>query len=88
MSDPVLQATKTLPAPDSGRIRARFAALRQAGRGGLVTFLNDASANAYEKMVERYLASPRFGERWGKHWLWRNVWRKAVLRWLFSTRAQ
>ena len=32
-------------------------------------FLNDASANAYEKMVDRYLASPRFGERWGKHWL-------------------
>src|SRR5205823_9747166 len=23
----------------------------------------------YEKLVERYLASPRYGERWGKHWL-------------------
>ena len=32
-------------------------------------FLSDTSASAYEKMVERYLASPRFGERWGKHWL-------------------
>lgn len=32
-------------------------------------FLADKSADAYEKMVERYLASPRYGERWGKHWL-------------------
>ncbi len=38
MSDPALQATASGPAPDSGRIRARFAALKQAGRGGLVTF--------------------------------------------------
>ena len=39
MSDPAPQATTTRPAPDSGRIRARFAALKRAGRGGLVTFL-------------------------------------------------
>ncbi|MFO0871104.1 MAG: PSD1 and planctomycete cytochrome C domain-containing protein [Pirellulales bacterium] len=32
-------------------------------------FVSDASPAAYEQMVERYLASPRFGERWGKHWL-------------------
>ncbi|MCX7401241.1 MAG: PSD1 and planctomycete cytochrome C domain-containing protein [Planctomycetales bacterium] len=32
-------------------------------------FINDASPSAYEQMVERYLASPGFGERWGKHWL-------------------
>lgn len=32
-------------------------------------FLSDPSPQAYERMVERYLASPRFGERWGKHWL-------------------
>ena len=32
-------------------------------------FVNDASSDAYELMVERYLVSPRFGERWGKHWL-------------------
>lgn len=32
-------------------------------------FLSDRSSNAYERMVERYLASPRYGERWGKFWL-------------------
>lgn len=32
-------------------------------------FVNDASPQAYERMVERYLNSFRFGERWGKHWL-------------------
>ncbi len=32
-------------------------------------FLDDANPEAYETMIERYLASPRFGERWGKHWL-------------------
>ena len=32
-------------------------------------FLADASADAYEKVVDRLLASPRYGERWGRHWL-------------------
>lgn len=32
-------------------------------------FAADRSPTAYERMVERYLASPRYGERWGKHWL-------------------
>ena len=32
-------------------------------------FLNDQSTDAYEKLVDRLLASPRFGERWGRHWL-------------------
>src|SRR5262249_18369316 len=32
-------------------------------------FLKDASPNAYEKLVDRLLASPHFGERWGRHWL-------------------
>jgi hypothetical protein len=32
-------------------------------------FLADRSPDAYERMVERYLASPRYGERWGKFWL-------------------
>src|SRR5207247_2640410 len=32
-------------------------------------FLADKSPEAYEKIVDRYLASPHYGERWGKHWL-------------------
>jgi mono/diheme cytochrome c family protein len=32
-------------------------------------FLNDRSPNAYEKVVDRLLASPHHGERWGRHWL-------------------
>jgi hypothetical protein len=32
-------------------------------------FAGDASEQAYEKLVERLLASPRFGERWARHWL-------------------
>lgn len=32
-------------------------------------FLNDDSPDAYEKLVDRMLASPHFGERWGRHWL-------------------
>ena len=32
-------------------------------------FLSDTSSNAYEKLVDKLLASPHFGERWGRHWL-------------------
>ncbi len=32
-------------------------------------FLKDRSPNAYETVVDRLLASPRFGERWARHWL-------------------
>jgi len=32
-------------------------------------FVRDSSANAFEKAVDRLLASPHFGERWGRHWL-------------------
>ena len=32
-------------------------------------FLKDASPRAYEKQVDRLLASPHYGERWGRHWL-------------------
>jgi hypothetical protein len=33
------------------------------------TFVNDSAADAYEKVVDRLLASPRFGERWATYWL-------------------
>jgi Protein of unknown function (DUF1549)/Protein of unknown function (DUF1553) len=32
-------------------------------------FLEDESPQAYERVVDRLLASPQFGERWGRHWL-------------------
>lgn len=32
-------------------------------------FVNDPSPNAWEKVVDRLLASPRYGERWARHWL-------------------
>ena len=32
-------------------------------------FLKDPSPRAYEKQVDRLLASPHYGERWGRHWL-------------------
>ena len=32
-------------------------------------FLADTRSDAYERVVDRLLASPRYGERWGRHWL-------------------
>ncbi|MEC9092068.1 MAG: DUF1549 domain-containing protein, partial [Planctomycetota bacterium] len=32
-------------------------------------FVVDPSAHAFEKVVDRLLASPRYGEKWGRHWL-------------------
>lgn len=32
-------------------------------------YLKDTAEGAYERMVDRYLASTYYGERWGKHWL-------------------
>jgi hypothetical protein len=35
----------------------------------LAAFLADDSPQAFEKVVDRLLDSPRYGERWGRHWL-------------------
>ena len=32
-------------------------------------FLEDESPDAFARVVDRLLASPRYGERWGRHWL-------------------
>ena len=32
-------------------------------------FVNDESPDAYEKLIDRLLASPAYGERWARHWL-------------------
>ncbi|WP_435017214.1 PSD1 and planctomycete cytochrome C domain-containing protein [Tundrisphaera sp. TA3] len=36
-------------------------------------FLADPAPDAYEKAVDRLLASPHYGERWGRHWM--DIWR-------------
>jgi hypothetical protein len=42
-------------------------------RGQLNAFLADQSPQAYESLVDRLLNSPRYGERWGRHWM--DIWR-------------
>jgi hypothetical protein len=32
-------------------------------------FLKDDSSNAFEKIIDRLLSSPHYGEKWGRHWL-------------------
>jgi hypothetical protein len=39
----------------------------------LKAFLSDDARGAYERLVERLLASPQYGERWGRHWM--DIWR-------------
>ena len=62
------------PSPDA----ARATLIRRAtlDTWGLVptpdevkAFVGDRSPKAYEKLVDRLLASPRYGERWGRRWL-------------------
>ena len=36
-------------------------------------FLADERADAYERLVDRLLEDPRYGERWGRHWM--DIWR-------------
>ena len=42
-------------------------------REELRAFLADTAPDAYERVVDRLLASQRYGERWGRHWM--DVWR-------------
>ncbi len=35
----------------------------------VTAFAGDRSPDAYERVVDRLLASPQYGERWGRHWL-------------------
>ena len=35
----------------------------------ITAFVNDTRPDAYERVVDRLLASPAYGERWGRHWL-------------------
>lgn len=44
-------------------------------REQLAQFLADEAPNSYERAVNQLLASPQYGERWGRHWM--DVWRYA-----------
>ena len=35
----------------------------------VTAFVEDPSSNAYERLIDRLIASPRYGERWARHWL-------------------
>jgi hypothetical protein len=62
------------PAPPTGRRallrRVSFALTGLPPRQEEIDlFLSDESPDAFEKLVDRLLASPRFGERWARHWM-------------------
>ena len=62
------------PAAEAGkRVLARRAYFDLVGMpptpDELSTFLSDPAPNAYEKLIDRLLDDPRYGERWGRHWL-------------------
>ncbi len=42
-------------------------------REELDAFVADRSSEAYDRVVERLLDSPQYGERWGRHWM--DIWR-------------
>ncbi|MCA9205753.1 MAG: DUF1549 domain-containing protein, partial [Planctomycetales bacterium] len=48
-------------------------------------FLQDRSPDAYERMVDRLLASPHYGERWARHWLDLARYTDTTASWLEST---
>jgi hypothetical protein len=69
-----LEAAGLTPAPPSSREQLlRRVSLDLIGLpptpGEIDAFLHDDSPNAWERVVDRLLASPHYGERWGRHWL-------------------
>jgi len=69
-----LERERLRPAPEAGRATLlRRAHLDLTGLpptpAELDAFLTDPAPDAYERVVDRLLASPHFGERWGRHWL-------------------
>jgi Protein of unknown function (DUF1553)/Protein of unknown function (DUF1549)/Planctomycete cytochrome C len=71
----VQQEAKGLrPVPDADRVtllrRAYFDLIGLPPAPEEVdAFVNDPAVDAWEKVIDRLLASPHFGERWGRHWL-------------------
>ena len=69
-----LEQEKLSPSPEADRIvLLRRLSLDLVGLPPSIeeveTFLADRRPDAYERQVERLLASPHYGERWGRHWL-------------------
>ncbi len=69
-----LQAANLRPSPEADRLTLiRRVTLDLTGLPPtpkeVEAFLKDDSPDAYEKLVERLLASPHFGDRWAQHWL-------------------
>ena len=69
-----LEASSIQPSADADR--ATFIRRATLDTWGLIpapedvkAFVSDRSSKAYEKLVDRLLASPHYGERWGRHWL-------------------
>lgn len=65
---------KVSPSPEASRVtlirRLKFDLLGLPPTQDEVDeFVADTSEDAYERLVERYLASPNYGERWGRYWL-------------------
>jgi mono/diheme cytochrome c family protein len=73
-----LEARKLPPRPEAPKaVLLRRVYLDLIGlpptREELGAFLADGSPGAYDRVVDRLLADPRYGERWGRHWM--DVWR-------------
>jgi hypothetical protein len=69
-----LEARGLRPAPDADRYTwLRRVSLDLVGlppsSAEIKEFINDPSPQAHERIVDRLLASPAFGERWSRHWL-------------------
>jgi hypothetical protein len=69
-----LEKEELAPAPEADRVmlvrRLKFDLLGlPPSPEEVLDFLQDARPDAYERLVDRYLASPQFGERWARHWL-------------------
>src|SRR5205823_6616164 len=69
-----LEKEKIKPAPEANRVTLiRRLSLDLTGlppgTAEVDAFLNDRRPDAYERLVERLLDSPHYGERWGRHWL-------------------
>ncbi len=69
-----LEEKNLTPAPPAGRITLiRRATLDLTGLvptpEEVQAFVSDPSPDAFAKVVDRLLASPRYGERWARHWL-------------------